>query len=69
MFNDIVCDIEFYNSKSQKIEQIIGRVNSSQLTSEDDREIIAKNLIRYKGTWKLIKNRIYKNDIKKIIFY
>jgi len=69
MFNDIVCDIEFYNSKSQKIEQVIGRVNSSQLTSEDEREIIAKNLIRYKGTWKLIKNRIYKNDIKKIIFY
>ncbi|MFO7797357.1 MAG: hypothetical protein ACQERB_13825 [Promethearchaeati archaeon] len=69
MFNDIVCDIEFYNSKSQKLEQVIGRVNSSQLISEDEREIIAKNLIRYKGTWKLIKNRIYKNDIKKIIFY
>lgn len=69
MLNDILCDIEFYNSKTRQIEQVIGRVDVPQLTSREERSIIAKKMVPYKGAWKLMKNRIYKNDIKKIIFY
>jgi hypothetical protein len=69
MLNEILCDIEFYNSETHQVEQFIGKVKVPQLTSEKEKSITAKKMIRHKRIRKIIKNRIYKNDIKKIIFY
>ena len=66
MKKEVVCEITFRNSQSDKIFTIVGKVIKTQIFSSVDSWISVSNIFLREGKWESFEHTIHKATIQKL---